>query len=55
MNANMENPIEPITNFLSDKTKREIDFKKTKKNGNPKNGKGFFIKIGNFEISRKKH
>lgn len=55
MTGQMENPIEPITNFLSEKTNTEIDFKRTKKDANPKEGKGFFIKIGKFEFSRKKH
>lgn len=52
---NMENPIEPITKFVADKTNREVDFQRTKKNVDPKEGKGFFLKIGKFEFSRKKH
>ena len=49
----MENPIEPITKFVMEKTNTDVDFRRTKKN---KDGKrGFFIKIGKFEISRKRH
>ena len=55
LTGEMENPIEPITNFIAKKTRTDIDFKRTKKDADPKDGKGFFIKIGKFELSRKKH
>lgn len=50
----MENPIEPITSFISKKTKTEVDFGR-KKRGSKKEKGGFFFKIGNFEISKNKH
>lgn len=49
----MENPIEPITKLVGEKTNTEVDFRRTDKN---KEGKrGFFVKIGKFEFSRKRH
>jgi hypothetical protein len=45
----MQNPIEPITKFISEKTNREIDFRQPKS----KKKKGFFVKIGKFELERK--
>lgn len=47
----MKNPIEPITKLISDKTKTEVDFRKE---DSPK-AKGFYLKIGKFEVSRRKH
>lgn len=47
------NPIEPITKILSDKTKRDIDFRAGRSNVN--RSKGFYLKVGKFEISRRKH
>lgn len=49
----MTNPIKPITKFVSEKTKKEIDFKTAKKDEKEKGG--FYLKIGSFEVSRKKH
>ena len=49
----MENPIEPVTNFIGNKIKKTVDFRRKKKEeGKPS---GFFIKIGKLEISRKKN
>jgi hypothetical protein len=49
----MNNPIEPVTSFIESKTKTEVDFRTTKKvEGKPR---GFFIKIGKFEVSRNRH
>lgn len=45
----MENPIEPITKFISEKTKTEVDFRQPKS----KKQKGFLVKIGKFELERK--
>lgn len=51
--ADMNNPIEPVTSFIESKTKTEVDFRTTKKvEGKPR---GFFIKIGKFEVSRNRH
>jgi hypothetical protein len=51
--SDMVNPIEPITNFVGKKTNTEVDFRRAKKSeGKPS---GFFLKIGKFELSRKKH
>ncbi len=49
----LQNPIEPITKILSDKTKRDIDFRsgESKKN----DSRGFYLKIGNLEVSRRTH
>lgn len=49
----LKNPIEPITKILSDKTKRDIDFRsgESKKN----DSRGFYLKIGNLEVSRRAH
>ncbi len=49
----INNPIKPITKALSEKTNREIDFRSGKSNTD--DSKGFFVKIGKFEFSRKKH
>lgn len=46
---NMVNPIEPITKLISEKTKTEVDFRQPKS----KNKKGFYVKIGKFELERK--
>lgn len=48
----MSNPIEPITKFVSEKTNTPVDFQKTDKGAKEK---GFYLKIGKFELSRKKH
>ena len=45
----MQNPIEPITKFISEKTNTEIDFRQPKS----KKKKGFLVKIGKFELERK--
>lgn len=51
--AQMENPIEPITNFLGNKIKTTVDYRRQKtEQGKPS---GFFLKIGKLEISRKKN
>ena len=44
-----QNPIEPITKFISEKTNTEIDFRQPKS----KKKKGFLVKIGKFELERK--
>lgn len=49
----MSNPIEPITQFITNKTNVEIDYKQRKKTTKKKGG--FFLKIGKFEISRNVH
>ncbi len=49
----MYNPIEPLTKFVGKKTNTEVDFQTTKKSEDKK--RGFFLKIGNFEIDRKKN
>ena len=49
----MYNPIEPLTKFVGKKTNTEVDFKTTQKSEDKK--RGFFLKIGNFEIDRKKN
>lgn len=49
----MENPIEPVTAFISEKAKTDIDFKRRKASKKKKGG--FFLKIGNFEVSKNKH
>lgn len=50
----MYNPIEPITRFVSEKTNTDVDFRTTDKRKSEQD-KGFYLKIGKFEISRKKH
>lgn len=47
----MKNPIQAITNRISEVIKRDVDFK-TSKAARQKSG-GFYLKIGKFEISRK--
>lgn len=49
----MTNPIEPITKFVSEKTKTEVEFRKSEKGATRE--KGFFLKIGKFELSHKKN
>ena len=51
--AQMENPIEPITKFINERAKSEVDFKRRKASGKKKGG--FFLKIGKFEFSKNKH
>ncbi len=51
--SEMENPIEPITDFVGEKTNREVDFRRTERNEEGK--RGFFVKIGKFEFSRKRN
>lgn len=48
----MHNPIEPLTKFVSKKTNTEVDFQTTKKVDEGR--RGFHLKIGQFEISKKK-
>lgn len=48
--AAMKNPVKPLTNKLSEIIKGEVEFK-TSKAANEKPG-GFFIKIGNFAITK---
>lgn len=48
----MHNPIEPLTKFVSKKTNTEVDFQTTKKSED--RSRGFYLKIGKLEISRKK-
>jgi hypothetical protein len=52
-NNEMVNPIEPITNFISDRTNTEVDFQRRTPTAKKKGG--FFVKIGKFSISRNKH
>jgi len=47
----MKNPIKPITNRLSKLIKTEIDLRTAQ--GNSSKRKGFYLKIGKFEIERK--
>lgn len=49
----MKNPIKPVTNRLGDLVNQEVDFRTAK--ASPKNSGGFYVKIGKFEISHKKH
>ncbi|MCH2224309.1 MAG: hypothetical protein MK066_06020 [Crocinitomicaceae bacterium] len=48
-----ENPIEPITAGIKKRFNTDVDFR-SKKPVNNKPG-GFFLKIGKFEVARKKH
>lgn len=52
-NSNMTNPIEPITKLVSEKTNTEVDFGHRKKSDNKPSG--FYVKIGKFELSHKRH
>lgn len=49
----MHNPIEPFTRFVGEKTNTDIEFRKSDKGA--EGNKGFYLKIGKFELSRKKH
>lgn len=49
----MKNPIAPVTAFIAEKAKTDIDFKRRKASKDKK--AGFFVKIGSFEISKNKH
>ena len=51
--SDAENPIEPITSFIGDKTNKEVDFRRQRKTKTQ--GKGFFVKVGKFEFSKTKH
>ena len=51
-NYGMKNPIKPITSRLEKTLKTDVDFKTGKAANNT--GAGFFLKIGKFELSRKK-
>lgn len=51
--APMVNPIKPITKYISDKSKTDVEFGNRKATEEKKGG--FFIKIGKFELSRNKH
>lgn len=51
--ADMQNPIEPITNLIAEKTNTALDFRTSK--ATKKKAGGFFVKIGKFELSHKRH
>ena len=48
--SELKNPIQPITNRLSDFTKTDIDLRTAKADADKKGG--FYLKIGNLEIER---
>lgn len=49
----MKNPIQPITKRISEVIKQDVEFK-TSKAAKKRSG-GFYLKIGKFELSRKKY
>ena len=49
----MNNPIAPVTKFISEKAKTNVDFGQRKASKDKKGG--FFVKVGKFEFSRNKH
>lgn len=49
----MEDPIEPITAFIAEKSKTDIEFKRRKATKEKKGG--FLVKIGKFELSKNRH
>jgi hypothetical protein len=49
----MNNPIKPLTNRLGNLVNQEVDFRTSK--ATRKNSGGFYLKIGKFELSHKKH
>lgn len=49
----MNNPIKPVTSRLGDLVNQEVDFRTAKVS--EKNSGGFYLKIGKFELSHKKH
>ena len=49
----MQNPIEPITKFVAEKTNTDVDFRRAKPTSEKPGG--FYVKIGKFEFSHKKH
>jgi hypothetical protein len=49
----MENPIEPVTSFIAEKSKTDVEFKRRKATKEKKGG--FFLKIGKFEFSKNKN
>jgi hypothetical protein len=51
-NAQMKNPIKPITSRLEKTLNTDVDFQTGKAANN--SGAGFYLKIGKFELSRKK-
>ena len=51
--ADMNNPIEPITKAISERTKTPVEFRTSKASKNKQGG--FLLKIGKFEVSRKTH
>ncbi len=51
--SEMQNPIEPVTKFISNKTEKKVEFRSAKKTA--KSAGGFFLKVGKFELSRKRH
>lgn len=51
--SKMTNPIEPITKLVSEKTNTEVDFGHRKKSEDKPSG--FYVKIGKFELSHKRH
>lgn len=50
--SEMENPIKLITHTIADKTNSQVDFRVSDRK---KASKGFYVKIGKLEISRKKY
>jgi len=48
----MTNPIQPITNTISNKLNTPVDFRRQKETGNHE--KGFYVRIGKFEFMHKK-
>ena len=51
--GNVDNPIAPITSFIGKKINTDVDFRRKKKT--EENPGSFYVKIGKFEFSRKKH
>lgn len=49
----MNNPIAPITDFITKKSNTEVDFGQRKSTQQKKGG--FYVKIGSFEVSRNRH
>lgn len=49
----MNNPIKPVTSRIGDLVNQEVDFRTAK--ATQRNSGGFYLKIGKFELSHKKH
>jgi hypothetical protein len=49
----MNNPIKPVTSRIGDLVNQEVDFRTAK--ATQSNSGGFYLKIGKFELSHKKH